>query len=520
MPRYFNTAGPNQPDISYTLDPLKRIDLEGLLPLIQERRYFVLHAPRQTGKTSCLLALMHHLNAGGQYRALYANIEPGQAARENLERAMPAIVQSIGGNAEVWLNESATENLALEVSKNSAPDSMLQTFLRRWCETSDKPSVLFLDEIDALIGDTLLSVLRQLRAGYTNRPQAFPQSIILCGVRDVKDYRIHSTRENAIITGGSAFNVKAKSIRLGDFSQTDIAELYAQHTAATGQTFSEESMDLVWDYTRGQPWLVNALAHEVTGEYKRAYTGEIDAERMRDAKEALIVSRQTHLDQLAARLEEPRVRSVVELILTGADDADVLNPDDVQYVRDLGLIAPDKPLRIANAIYREVIPRELTWAKQETMPDREVAYITPDDRLDMRVLLTDWQQFWRQNAEVWQERFDYKEAGPQLLMQAYLQRVINGGGRIEREYGLGRRRTDLFITYPLYPVRQRIVVELKVARRNYAQTLADGLRQTNDYMDKCAADEGHLIVFDRVSGASWDERIFARQDGHITVWGC
>ncbi len=521
MPRFFNTAGPNQPDISYTLDPLSRIDMAQLLPLIDARRYFIMHAPRQTGKTSALIALMRHLNDGGRYRALYANIEAGQASRENVERTLPAIVQSLGDSAMVRLGETGAKTLAYDTARTTAPDQMLRAFLSAWCLQSNKPSVLVLDEIDALIGDTLLSVLRQLRAAYTDRPQAFPQTIILCGVRDVKDYRIHSARSNEIITGGSAFNIKAESIRLDDFSREQIATLYAQHTAETGQAFTDEALALVWDYTRGQPWLVNALAHIATGEYKRLDTSTVDGERMRNAKDSLIEKRQTHLDQLAARLDEPRVRSVIEPVLTGEAVETSLNPDDVQYTRDLGLIARSRPIEIANGIYREIIPRELTWAKQEGMPARRPHYLRPDGLIDTHALLADWQQFWRENSEIWAERFAYKEAGPQLLMQAFLQRVINGGGRIEREYGLGRRRTDLLVTYPLYPVRQRIVIELKVARRaDVAQILADGLQQTQEYMDACHADEGHLIVFDMTGGKTWEERITCTQHGRVTVWGC
>ena len=93
------------------------------------------------------------------------------------------------------------------------------------------PLVLLIDEIDSLVGDTLLSVLRQLRAGYDRRPESFPRSVLLCGVRDVRDYRIHSSVEKTVITGGSAFNVKARSLRLGDFSRDEVQALLAQHTA-------------------------------------------------------------------------------------------------------------------------------------------------------------------------------------------------------------------------------------------------------------------------------------------------
>ena len=79
--------------------------------------------------------------------------------------------------------------------------------------------MLLIDEIDALIGDTLISVLRQLRAGYDQRPAGFPQSVALCGVRDVRDYRIRSGSENAVLAGGQRVQRAGRqSLRLGDFT--------------------------------------------------------------------------------------------------------------------------------------------------------------------------------------------------------------------------------------------------------------------------------------------------------------
>ena len=87
---------------------------------------------------------------------------------------------------------------------------------------------------------------------------------MLCGVRDVRDYRIHSSSEDAIVTGGSAFNVKAESLRLGDFSETEIRALLAQHTAETGQQWTAEAQAAVCELTAAQPWLVNALAYQAS----------------------------------------------------------------------------------------------------------------------------------------------------------------------------------------------------------------------------------------------------------------
>ena len=259
--RFFNTAGPIDAEMHYHLPPLSRLDVEDLLLLIRQRKYFVLHAPRQTGKTTALLALRDQLNAGGEYRCVYVNIEAAQAAREDLETAMRAILVELELALEA-LGDESLAGLWRGVLESAGPGGALRQVLARLAAADPRPVVLLVDEIDALIGDSLLAVLRQLRAGYADRPRRFPQSVVLCGVRDVRDYRIRSSAENAIIAGGSAFNIRAESLRLGDFSREEVESLLGQHTAETGQGFAEEARAAVWELTRGQPWLVNALAYE------------------------------------------------------------------------------------------------------------------------------------------------------------------------------------------------------------------------------------------------------------------
>jgi type II secretory pathway predicted ATPase ExeA len=509
--------------------------------LIEQKKYFVLHAPRQTGKTSCLLALIEYLNRQGHYRALYINVEAGQAARENIQRGVHAILSELANHARFTLNDLyLTENFKALLDQHGG-ENALNAALTLWAESSPRPIVLMIDEIDALVGDTLISVLRQLRAGYTNRPGRFPQSVVLCGVRDVRDYRIHSAREKAIITGGSAFNVKAVSLRLGDFSQEDMKRLYLQHTAETGQVFTPEALALAWELTHGQPWLVNALAYETCFQMKsgRDRSQPVRVERLIAAKENLILRRETHLDQLTDKLREPRVRRVIEPILQGEVYEKGFDPLDVQYVVDLGLVRQTRPgeLQVANHIYREVIPRELTWGAQTGMAIKTAWYLYADGRLDMAKLLASFQQFFREHSEHWVERFDYKEAGPQLLLQAFLQRIVNGGGRVEREYGLGRQRTDLLVLWPFgvgegspqaeipYPKSkiQRVVIELKLLRGSLEKTLSEGLEQTWGYADRCGAEEAHLVIFDRRAERTWEEKIFCRQESWrglpVTVWG-
>ena len=526
--RFFNTAGPIDAEIHYHIPPLARLDVDDLLLLIQQRKYFVLHAPRQTGKTSALLSLRDDLNASGEFRCAYVNVEIGQAAREDVGAAMRAILSALGRAARHTLDDLFVSQVWPSILDSAGPNDALGETLARWAESDARPLVLMIDEIDALVGDTLLSVLRQLRAGYPERPRRFPQSVILCGVRDVRDYRIQSAAENAIIAGGSAFNIRAESLRLGDFSRDDVESLLTQHTAETGQAFAEEARAAVWELTQGQPWLVNALAYEACFKNKagRDRSQSITADAIQDAREQLILRRETHLDQLTDKLQEERVRRVIEPLLKGSDEAGSFADDDLQYVRDLGLVRTDNPIAIANPIYREVIPRDLTYTTQAGFHHDPTWYIDANGTLQVGELLAAFQAFFREHSEHWIERFQYKEAGPQLLLQAFLQRIINSGGRIEREYGLGRRRTDLLVVWPVDGDSsriQKVVIECKLLHRSLEQTLRDGLEQTRAYMDRCATVEGHLVLFDRTEDKSWGDKVYRRDETEggapVTVWG-
>jgi hypothetical protein len=271
--------------------------------------------------------------------------------------------------------------------------------------------------------------------------------------------------------------------------------------------------------------LVNALAYETCCRILsgRDRSQPVTAPIIEQAKENLILRRETHLDQLADKLRENRVRRVIEPLLSSNGELENIPVDDLDYVRDLGLIRYQGQLAIANPIYQEVIPRQLIYTMEAQIAQETAWYVKSDGQLDMHKLLGAFQQFFREYSEHWVERFEYKEAGPQLLMQAFLQRIINGGGRIEREYGLGRMRTDLLIIWPYSGGERRIVIELKILHKTLAKTLETGLQQTWQYMDRCGASEGHLVIFDRTPDKAWEEKLFQQtemiKDQPVAVWG-
>lgn len=473
--------------------------------LVDRGAYFVIHAPRQTGKTTALRELARSLTAAGRYAAIHFSCEAARVFTDDVNAAELAILAQISRAAEINLPGE------LQPPKPWPPDSpegnQISEALTRWAQMCPRPLALFFDEIDALTGRSLLSVLSQLRQGYSDRPEAFVWSVALCGMRDIRDYKAASGGAPDRAGTSSPFNVKVESLRIGDFNEDELRELYMQHTHDSGQTFSEEALRLAFNVTAGQPWLANALAREVVEKMAVDPRETISAAQIDQAKERLIIARATHLDSLVARLQEARVRRIIEPLIAGSEiEGDPFN-DDFQYVQDLGLIARSSPARIANPIYREVIVRVLAQSADPnfTLPPR--SYVLPSGELDIDRMLSEFLSFWRENGETIAANMPYHEVAPQLVLMAYLQRVVNGGGYVDREYGVGRGRIDLLVRWPYAtplgePKLQREAIELKVWRDGKQDPLADGLLQLEAYLTALGLDRGALVIFDRRKAAA------------------
>ncbi len=514
--KYFNTTGPCRSDIHYMLPALPRLpETRGL---IDSQNYFVLHAARQSGKTTSMLALAHELTAEGRYAAIVLSVQAASSFSHDVDAAEKLLLSR-------W-RDVAEDELPPDLRPPEWPvaetGQRINAALRAWTRAIPRPLVVFLDEIDSLKDDLLLSILHQLRDGFTYRPKSFPWSLALIGMRDVRDYKIKSGSSDRLNTS-SPFNIKARSLTMDNFSAADVAKLYRQHTAATGQVFTDEAAAHAYELTQGQPYMVNVLANVSVQELQTDLAQPITVSEIERAKDILILRHETHLDSLGERLREERVRRVIEPILAGAPFFEAPD-DDRRFVLDLGLVSKVNGghMQIANPIYREVIPRVLSSSLQDSLSQEPQWYVAPDGRLDMHKLMTAFQQFFRENSEHWVESLDYKEAGPQLLLQAFLHRIVNGGGRIEREYGLGRGRTDLIVIWNHPGGVQRVVLELKILRKALEKTITEGLAQTLEYGERCNADELHFVVFDR-SKKAWSKKIFHRTRrlgaATIQVWG-
>jgi hypothetical protein len=515
----FNTAGPCIPGEHYMLSPEPRV--RHVMRLIDERKYFTLHAGRQTGKSTCARWLASKYNAEDRYRALWVDIQTARDQPE-LEPGMREILARLTDAARrvPGLTNVPTEQETEALLRT--PTSAMLLFLRRLCEASPRPVVLFFDEADGLVGPTMVSFLTQLRSGYIDRSATpFPHSVVLVGMRQVRDYVVTAEDRRAVAWLGSSspFNITAEAATLEMFTRKDVAELLQQHTDHTGQRWDPDAVDLIYELSQGHPWLVNALADQIVNRDVEDRTVTVTPEHVQAAKETIIQQRRTHIDSLLARLREDRVRRVIEPMLVGGQVVGDTMDDDFAYVMGLGLVTKRQgQLQVANPIYREVIVRALTWAHQVQLHQPTSWYVRGDGTLDMPKLMAAWQEFWREDGHLAAEGFHYREAGPHLMLMAFLQRILNGGGSIEREYGLGRGAVDLVITWK----GQRHLIEIKLRRDTRTEDKA--LDQAARYLDGLGMQEGWLVLFDLRKDVPWEDKLFVREVQHagklIHVVGC
>ena len=380
----------------YMLPPAERLVGAQLHRYIGDKLYWVLHAPRQTGKTTFLRSWAKEINAGNNAVACYTTMEACQGIAD-VSSAMKTMHKAICESA-------IASNLPVPELPLDNPELLLYKSMRKWAELiAPKPLVVLIDEVDVLEGDALISFLRQLRSGFAEREIGkFPVSIALVGMRDLKDY-ITTSKGGVPVNPGSPFNIKEDSATISNFNRENTEHLFAQRTEETGQKITNEALDYVWDQSRGQPWIVNSL-------FKRATMRILDdndfstitLEHIKEAREQMVIARETHLDALAYRMENPKIRKIMESLMIGKTDPLLSESDDFRLCLDLGLVTREKGTpSVANPIYREILARQLTTGPQDAMPEPEWQWEKCDGSLDMDALLKEFQKFWRRNSEIW-----------------------------------------------------------------------------------------------------------------------
>jgi hypothetical protein len=365
--------------------------------------------------------------------------------------------------------------------------------LAAWTIESDKPLVVVLDEVDTLARAPFVSLLAQIRSVFERRGRTFPSSIVLAGMRSLRDHDVALGGDGS----GSPFNI-VRDIVVKNFTRDEVVRLYAQHTAETGQRFTDEALETVWEQTRGQPLLVNALTELAVTQLVPDPAKAVEASHIDEAVCLFEASNPIHLTSLAKRLSEERVMNVVAPVVVG--DAPNVDSDDLRYATKLGLLtrcAGDR-LEPANPIYARALLKLVTSREREALVGWSPSWLDETGRIDVVRLRENFLAFWELHRDMMKNRIRYEEAVAHFGLMTYLDRLANGGGYVAREFAVGRGRLDLLLVHR----DLRLPIEVKVHRDRDGDPEKSGLEQLERYCRGLGVEHGWLVLFDQRSTAT------------------
>lgn len=487
----FNTTGPCRPERHYMIPPLERTPMA--MSLVKGENYLAVSGPRQSGKTSLLKALVDGINAEGWARAVLVSCESA-GQRQGVTET---------GDAERLLIENWHSGLTdafPEVAWDApssflllAPGGRIGRALSSWTRNADRPLVVVIDEVDTLARAPFVSMLSQIRSAFERRGRSFPSSIVLAGMRSLRDHDIALGGDGS----GSPFNI-VRYVHVGNFTRDEVGRLYAQHTAATGQRFSEAAVESVWEQTRGQPLLVNVLADIAVTQLVPDISKTIEASHIEEALRLFEASNPMHLASLVQRLAEDRVLNVVASVVAG--DYPRVPPDDVRYAVELGIIErlPGDRLQPSNPLYARALLKAVTEQERTSLTNWSPTWLDASGRIEPARLRENFIAFWARHRDMMKDRIKYPEAVAHFGLMTYLDRVANGGGRVDREFAVGRGRLDLLLVHG----DLRLPIEVKVHRDDGGDPTAEGIDQLDRYCAGLRLDTGWLVVFDQRSTAT------------------
>lgn len=486
MPRRFNTAGPNDSARHTTISARSRVP--ALWDIIEQSSYFVLHAPRQMGKTTLLLDLAAELNREKTHVAAVISLEPGAA--------FPAIDAAELAMLDSWRYDLAAylpSDISVPRWPEAPPGNRIGATLSAFAQHCPRPLVLFLDGLDTLSRDVRMSVIRQIRAGKPRRPRGFPSSIGIASLRDPRELDTsHGPGSGTQPT--SSMSLEAEVIALPPLTREHVATICESLAEQLKQTVVTSAVDRIYDLTNGAPFLVNSLACRIL-ELFELRKGAITAADVDKARDAVLERRGGVLDEALDRMRDPRFKSMLEQVGLGA--LRDLSSEEARSAVDLGIIreASDGSVQFMNPLWKLLVSRQLPNAKSSMFTTDKPAWVRPNGRLDPAKLLETFLEFWRRHGDQIFAGATYGELSP-LVLTAFLNGIVKHGGLIEREYALGRGRMDVCIRQG----GSAVALVVKVRREQDADPVVEGLAQVDDSLARHGIEDGWLVIFDRRKG--------------------
>lgn len=513
-PRFFNTSGPVNGKDHYCIPPISRIDTKKIWQLILQKKYFLIRGPKQSGKTSYLLALAQAINQKGQLKCLYFNIESLRGIQENMEESIKSVLFEIASRARDTFNDEYLEEMVSGILQKRGSFHALNELLTQWSKRSDRPIVLLIDEIDTLKGNVLTSFLSQIRAGYDKRPTFFPQSIVFCGTHDVIEKQ---------------FNIKDTTITISYFKRPEMETMLMTYIQKHDLEIEDGVMQKIWDYSNGQPWIISTIAGELFYEmlpYKNMK--KIHVTDITEAIINIIEKKGNHLEFLIDQLRDERVQKCMVPMLMGEGIAENLREEDVGFIRELGFLKETNPLEISNCLYKELLPRVLFNPVLYLINLDHTDFTTERGLVDTDKLMKSFQTFFKNHADRLVSLINYGNAGSILIFQALLQKLTEWNMTITRTYAINQNYVVIEL-HRDYPCEQNMLFFIKhfnvkapEQNRLTMQSIMDDFAMYIAKRPEVKA-EFHLIAINLNINFLWEEKLFSvrkeKQGKIMTLWG-
>lgn len=506
LKKSFNVNGICYPDENYMVNLDGR--MKEIKRLVDNQKYFVVSRARQYGKTTTLWALKQYLKE--EYVVFSMSFQRMGSAvfrdEYTFSREFAKMFIRIIKNKKQGITGLAeAEVRALEWSVKDGKMNLADLFhlLSNLCETSAKPAVLIIDEVDSVSNNQVfLDFLGMLRDYYLDRKQtAIFQSVILASVFDIKNLK-QKIRPDEVQRYNSPWNIAADFDVDMSFSIQDIAGMLADYEVdhQTGMDIRKVA-EIIYGYTSGYPYLVSRLCmilderiagreEPEAGKCMWSEAGIIESVKL------LLNESNTLFDDMRKRITDyPELKRMLYAILFYGQDF-AYNPDN--FVIDLGkmfgfLKESHGQVVIANRIfetriYNLFLSEELLDDKSYKAASEIKSQFFQDGHLNMDEVMI---KFMRHFTDVYGESTDvFKEENGRRLFLLYLKPIINGKGNYYIEAQTrNQRRTDVVIDY----LGQQYVVEMKIWRgEEYNRR---GEEQLFDYLEYYHLDKGYLLSF-------------------------
>ncbi|HRI63095.1 MAG TPA: hypothetical protein PK156_02625 [Polyangium sp.] len=513
--RTFTLDGPVDPSRHYVLPAAPR--LAEARSLVDQGAYFIVRAPHRTGKTTALRALATEMTSEGRYAALVCSAKLAAPAHSDVLLVQQALLAAIRIAAE----RDLPPELQPPVFAPAADMTHLYEGLAAWARVCPLPIVLFFDDLDSLHGAALECVLQQLETGFSRRPGHFPWSVGLGAAFDLR--RTSSSEadvpEKPFSTG--PFERFWSSRLLPPLTREEIRALYTQHFATFAARFTDEALESIHEASAGHVFHVQALGQALA--QMSPQVDQFTKSQVVDVQRQLISEGLSPIDALATRLLESRVRRVIEPLIAGSSAIASVADADLQFVRDIGLVAADEPVRIEGAIHRALVPHLLVNHVRRAVMDDPAQCFDENGRIAIDRLLAAFGGFYAAHAADLIDAIPYSKIAHELIFLGFLAQMLESRATIDLEFGASRGRVDVVAfsasraggssneTTGTNTAEQREVFVLVARRKGDSGVKKRGLEWLETSMRQNGTDSGTLVIFDKRGKRSAGRRIKVKE---------